>query len=114
MTLTPPVSLPCSFWAFCEVRHGERFFSLQERNRELPLADGCARPRVGKPDAGNSVAPPFHKERAGTRPRARSSAPAVSSPPPPPTTATPRVRSTVEPIENTGEIETGSGRGQRS
>src|SRR4051794_498651 len=57
--LTTPRATPMLDIAFCAVRHGERFFSLQERTREPPLADGCARPRVGKPDAVNSVAPPL-------------------------------------------------------
>ena len=44
---------------FCAVRYGERFFSLQERTRGPPLTDGCARPRVGKPDAVNLWLPPY-------------------------------------------------------
>src|SRR4026207_2073159 len=36
-------------------------FSLQQITREPPLADGCARPRVGKPDAVKNSGPPLRK-----------------------------------------------------
>jgi hypothetical protein len=45
-----------------DLLHGSirrEIFSLQERNWEPPLADGCARPRVGKPDAAILWFPPY-------------------------------------------------------
>ena len=57
--LTDVHSLPC--WISNLLRGSTRreIFFLQIHTRELPLADGCARPRVGKPDAAILWFPPY-------------------------------------------------------